>query len=556
MNFKCNESENFDIISKNYKELNEDLKNIINFSKEYVKILNNFKNQTSNLYSSYLFNYSKHKKRFFSKIFTGFGKLICAQIESFKTLIEGLSERNDTIEQSMKETENFNVKINDQINNSIKDIENHYSNLKKSREYFEKIGNETEDIILKYYKAKKKKEINYNQDLIINESEIINKDETLATILEKMTISENEYKKQYYIGLQYEETLLNTFQASNSSLILLCKDYAKMIYDTIIEYFIHYRSLKSLIESEINSLSNLSDLDIEEMINKKINDELVTNCPYTKSKIKPYKVKLIKMNSFVNDLNKKDEELGVQDIYNILKKFYEYLSLKDDEYDLKNEEDKLLTNNLVNKIFNFSNQLSNIPDETDDDIKKLHELLKNKDNRYIFLTKLNNLRNQSIFIFPENKFNVIGNLLYSIFDNILKDNDLVSAKIAIILSQTYYILDKNDKKIYLQNLIQHNPVLKTIEFWNTFLQYCIEYEICECVKKDHENGLINKENQEQKDKKYNNIIFTQLITISNNMIEFKVDKEDIKKVINEKIVKYRVHEDSKNIILNLIENSQ
>ena len=90
MNFKCNESENFYIISTNYKELNEDLKNIINFSKEYVKILNNFKNQASNLYSSYLFNYSKNKKSFCSKIFKDFGKLICAQIESFKTLIEGL----------------------------------------------------------------------------------------------------------------------------------------------------------------------------------------------------------------------------------------------------------------------------------------------------------------------------------------------------------------------------------------------------------------------------------------------------------------------------------
>ena len=47
---------------------------------------------------------------------------------------------------------------------------------------------------------------------------------------------------------------------------------------------------------------------------------------------------------------------------------------------------------------------------------------------------------------PEKKFNVIGNFLYTIFDNILKDNDFLSAKICIMLSQTYYLLDKNNAK--------------------------------------------------------------------------------------------------------------
>ena len=94
LNFKWNESENFKIISKNYNELNNDLKNVINFSKEYVKILICFKQQASDLYTSYLFDYSKNKKSFCSNIIKSFSKLIYAQIESFKTLIEGLTLRN------------------------------------------------------------------------------------------------------------------------------------------------------------------------------------------------------------------------------------------------------------------------------------------------------------------------------------------------------------------------------------------------------------------------------------------------------------------------------
>ena len=56
--------------------------------------------------------------------------------------------------------------------------------------------------------------------------------------------------------------------------------------------------------------------------------------------------------------------------------------------------------------------------------------------------------------------------------------------------------------------------------------------------------------------KYNDIIFSQIITITNHMIEFNVDKEDIKKLINEKIEKYQISEKSKNIIINLIENNK
>ena len=111
--------------------MNNDLKNVINFSKEYVKILISFKQQASDLYNSYLFDYSKNKKSFCSNILKSFSKLIYAQIESFKTLIEGLTLRNDIIKQSIKEKEIINKKINEQINNSIKDIESHYSNMKK-----------------------------------------------------------------------------------------------------------------------------------------------------------------------------------------------------------------------------------------------------------------------------------------------------------------------------------------------------------------------------------------------------------------------------------------
>ena len=43
-------------------------------------------------------------------------------------------------------------------------------------------------------------------------------------------------------------------------------------------------------------------------------------------------------------------------------------------------------------------------------------------------------------------------------DNVLINDDLNISKKVMILSQTYYIKDENQNKIYLQNVIQNNPI--------------------------------------------------------------------------------------------------
>jgi len=45
------------------------------------------------------------------------------------------------------------------LQNKLKDLESNYSNMKRTRESFEKIANEKEDIILRYYESKKRKRI-------------------------------------------------------------------------------------------------------------------------------------------------------------------------------------------------------------------------------------------------------------------------------------------------------------------------------------------------------------------------------------------------------------
>jgi hypothetical protein len=231
----------------------------------------------------------------------------------------------------------------------------------------------------------------------------------------------------------------------------------------------------------------------------------------------------------------------------------EYLKLKDENYNIEIEEEKIITNNITNKILSFSNKNKKLEEETEEELNKINELMKKKENREIFLTKLNGFRNLGLFLIPEKKYYEIGKIMNSILDHILEDEDLYCAKNVMILSQTYYINDKNNKKKYLQLLIQINPIFKNIDFWKKYVQYSIVYEIKENLKKEIKTGTIIMNNQEQNEMKYNNIVFGQLVPIANNMIEFGLDKEKIKEIIQEKFESYRISEDLRKIILDIIE---
>ena len=546
MSFKWNETENFSSLNRNFNELDTALKNLMNFSKEYVTLLLEFENKAKELYNKYLKEYST-QKNFSSIMLKNVCKIIIAQIEGFKPLIVGLKKRNEISEKFLFEKEILNSKIKNEVLNSKKDLEEKYIIIKKNRNNFEQVANEGEDLILEFYKSKK----------TFNETKKTNSIKNMEPILQRMKTSEKEYKKSVKTALKYEDNLLTTLNISNSNLIILCKEYAKILKDSSIEYLVHYRSINYILENELqNSLPKLNDYNIEEQFEKKINKESSRCFPFQKTKLKPYKIKIIKKNSFCKDLYKKENELGVKETYEIVKKIYEYLSIKDEEYDLKVEEEKLLTNNITNKILSFTKKTIPLPEETEEEIKIIIELIQKKENSKIFITKLNDFRTLGIFEIPKKKYDEIGSIMYAIMDNVLINDDLDISKKVMILSQTYYIKDENQNKIYLQNVIQKNPIFKNINFWKKFIQNSINNEINESVRKDKKNGTLMIDNQKENTNKYNNIVFSQLISLANNMIEFGLDKENIKSLILENCESYRINENSRKIVMDLIEGEK
>ena len=63
-----------------------------------------------------------------------------------------------------------------------------------------------------------------------------------------------------------------------------------------------------------------------------------------------------------------------------------------------------------------------------------------------------------------------------------------------------------------------------------------------------------KENKVNSDKKLSNVVFSQLLTLIDNMAEFGLDAQSIKEVIEPKIFYYKLSEDLKNTINDVLDS--
>ena len=232
-----------------------------------------------------------------------------------------------------------------------------------------------------------------------------------------------------------------------------------------------------------------------------------------------------------------------EEIFLTIKKMMDNFELlENNNYNLALEEEKLRCKYLTLKILSFaptsklySNQIPNI---TDEEVNELDEMLIKKLNRVIFIQKLSQFRTRGIFEIPEREYNILSRLFNKIAKTVESDKDYDSAVNIIILSQTYYIM-KNNNKEYLQYAIMNNELFKSKQFWETFINYSIDKEIALSKETDEKNG-VNTDNDKENEEKYSNIVFAQLVPITNNMIEFGLDVNIAEEIILPLIEKYKI----------------
>ena len=119
----------------------------------------------------------------------------------------------------------------------------------------------------------------------------------------------------------------------------------------------------------------------------------------------------------------------------------------------------------------------------------------------------------------------------------------------IIISQTYYYIDKNNsKKIYLSEFLVDNKWFIEPNFWRNIIERMISNDINE-LKKTKDNNI----NDEQC---IINRVFGQILSFVKNMKDFKIDNKIIIQIVDEFVTKYNINEEFKKNIYDYILNEK
>lgn len=147
-------------------------------------------------------------------------------------------------------------------------------------------------------------------------------------------------------------------------------------------------------------------------------------------------------------------------------------------------------------------------------------------------------------------YDLIGDVLIQILDHVLVDKDYESARYAIILSQTYHYFTEEGLKVSLQDKIERHEVLKNMSFWENFIAYSIYEEI------EKQNNSDISESEEDKNSRIANIVFSQLLPITDNMLSFEVNKDNIKSCIISFSKQYNIAEELNQHILTMVDEKE
>ena len=471
----------------------------------------------------------------------------------------------------------FNEKINMEYKLEYESIKNNlnksYKNIEKNKNIFFNKMNYVEDTIYKYYTNKNKNNQN-NIDEKNNKNENLITTEQLNTVINDGKKLESQYLSCFDTILDLE----NSFDEISKKLKL---NYSKYSLDLTKKFRIIISDISLILKNNFSEplnetalmLEKINDFDQKVNIEKIIYDSFRINKLIVKQKPKKYRIKIFKDSikikgnknpkSHINYLEDGLDELTYFEDYpslNTVNYLYNYFNLveKDFKLDLKIELEKLQTKNISQQILLYIKKDKNEIKDTGniliskDEIKKLKELLNAHHNRVIFLQDLNTFRAKGAYGIPKDIFDLWNDLFTLMTNTIAKDKDFHTAKNLIILSQTYYYLTEENYKYYMFEILKKNDIFRNYKFWEAYIYFSIDNEIIKTIKNDKRNGTLIKKNQKESDDLYGRIVFAQLVSMADNMINFNFDMKKLKELIKPIIKHYNLNEESITIIDDII----
>ena len=539
----------FNVIYERYYQSQEFYELFINFIKDYKESkLNNIESLT-NILNKYFPDDNKDNKKIYNNqintILKELEEIIKIQIKSEKDKINQLNlDKSKNIEEEI----NNSKKLLDNLNNLYNSYINTINEIEKQHLEYLKYFNDYEMKLINEVESKLKNDINKKKNNNNGSSEDIN------NINENMNINNEIKKKSNIIDSLFYQNGQNEFNEMTKKLMEKEKKYKKLLKNYDDELHPVYLRFKQCIDnlSSCHKDFNEQENELFTVIYLGLIISMETQHNYRKKEL-----------SFENliEINYQD----CKELYHLFEamNFENYKTIfiysnKDDYHSCKNlppeyviELSKIINSNFPyitrleigdyeepnSKIINIITQkLFNDEIITKKEENIINNVLKKEEYRILFLKNLNSFRAQGKFILSNENLIILGNILEKItdlFDMNNKDYDVLN--LLIIMSQTYYTLNYKKKKIYLIRFIEDHHLFESEELWSFYIEESIKRDIIEKEKINLENGLVLDE--ETRKVQINNIYFSVLLSITQNILKFQINKDIIMQIMSNLIDK-------------------
>ena len=499
---------------------------------EFSKTIKNILSKNYSMYDDTPSTFNNSMKSFIKTLSTH-SQLFLQTSENIKTVITEPMQKSLN-EHSQKEKDTYNTYSKSRyLYNNLK------SSLDKIHKEFEQRAKESESLV---YNSKKSKFYN-----LVNQEQLSKIEAKATEALTNTSICEEKYMN----------TLNETNKARENETLLQKKSHN--FYETSDTY--HYNQIKSLIGFFITSLKQMQttiNIEIIEFtdkfnrlnLNNDIKEFIDENKPDEKPDVNIEFIPYIPCPELTKrtNMNVKGEEMKDFDInYEVVNAFQKYLKNIRTDLNLDEEKKKNIMRNLIDHLLKTEDNSFNIFSKKD--LEELLNKLQDPFMKSYFLLYLSKVKSKGL-IKSENLFKNLKEIFFFILKVSEENQDFDTTQNCISLCQTLYIENKLTKsKKYLIDFMLDYNWLNTMEFWEGIIEYKIEKEILK-------NEEINKDKDEKQLKSNaKNIVFSQVFSYSNNMVQFNINKEDIIAMVEKYCREFEIDNSMLNSIVENINNA-
>ena len=442
-------------------------------------------------------------------------------------VVESLKNEYEFAKNNLKMLENHlgeykaEMNIYDELKNIRKNLEKEKLELKDNKDGYHKAGIDMENKVKKFVES--------NLDDMDNLSEPLNYQLVGFVKNPKKLLKKYKENIEDVNKLAYD---FNKKQDNLSSLLPYFGNEDNEFFTKLVKNFLDtLQKNYEFLDSTKDSMSIIQKNVRKDDLNNLIKEALDNKTEEKRAELIQYQSGL----EFIKCKNRNEFEFTAKVIETINKTMEDNIF---PNYNYKADLNNFLESKLIKKLF----EMKEIDENSG---KELLDSLDDKMNHKAMFIVLSQLRTNSTFHRPKTFIQVFGKAFNKMINMANKNEIYDYVKNCIILSQTYFYdegEDKDKKKKYLFEEIKSNKILNNSHFWRGFIDSMLKLEF-DRFKVNHaypDYDIEKGENIPDRIKrKLDEIVFSQLLSFITNLNDFEIDKRVILKIADEFIQKYK-----------------